>query len=400
VSGALRRGLRNVARNRTRAALVVGLLAVSVWMFATLLQAAVATDAQAARLRAEVATLIQVTPRGAPAGGGGAGQNLTQASVNEVAGLPGVAGVAPVLRQQFQDNDQPAKMGVVAGVVPGRTLSLAAMGGFTGTPRIIEGRTLTPADAGKPVAVVGSVFARQYGVGLGERFSLPDRLFRAPTSRKLQAEVIGIYRTGVVFGDNQVFVPLGVAQDAFAAPGQVSSLSVTATDAEAVPDVVAALKRTLGEDADVIANQSAARQAADSLQAAAANSRLGATAAGIVGAVIVAITMVLVTRERRAEVGVLKALGAANADVGWQFAVEALGVALLGGLAGVGLAAVFGEGLARLLVGGQAATAGLAPNATTLALALALAAAAGLVGALYPLRQALRLRPAEAIRPI
>ncbi len=69
MSAPLRRGLRNVGRNRVRSLLVVGLLAVSVWIFAAMLQSAGATQRQAQRLRLDVATLIQVNPRGVPAGG-------------------------------------------------------------------------------------------------------------------------------------------------------------------------------------------------------------------------------------------------------------------------------------------------------------------------------------------
>jgi ABC-type lipoprotein release transport system permease subunit len=170
--------MRNITRNRTRALLVVVLLAVSVWMFATLLQASIATERQAAQLKAEVGTLIQVTPRGAPAGGGGSGPGLPEAVVGEAAELPGVAAVTPMVRQQFQDNDKRAQMGVVNGVDPGGTLSLAAMGGFTGTPRMVEGRSLGADDSGEPVAVVGEVFARQYGAAVGEWFTLPAELFR------------------------------------------------------------------------------------------------------------------------------------------------------------------------------------------------------------------------------
>jgi putative ABC transport system permease protein len=398
--GALRRGLRNITRNRTRGLLVVVLLAVSVWMFATLLQAATATERQAAQLRAEVGTLVQVNPRGAPAGGGGAGRGLSETVVDEVAALPGVARVNPIVREQFQDNDKRAQMGAVTGVEPGRTLSLAAMGGFTGNPRLIAGRNLAPGDASQPAAVVGEVFARQYGAGVGERFTLPGELFRGvPGGEGLQARVVGIYRTGVVFGDNQVFVPLRLAQRSFATEGRVSSLQVQATDAQAVPDLVAALKRTLGERADVIANQPAAQRAVNSLQSAAGNSRLGATAAGVVAAAVVAFTMVLVVRQRRTEIGVLKALGASNTDVTGQFVTEALGMALLGGLSGIGLTLASGETLAQVLLGEQTVAGGLAPGAATTAWSLALAAAAGLAGVLYPLRQALRLRPAEAIRP-
>lgn len=403
MTGALRRGFRDVARNRVRAALVVGLVAVAVWIFAAMSQAATATIQQAANLQARTATQIEVTPAGAPAGGGGGAAAFAEDVVTRIGRLPGVAGVSPVLRMQFQDNEARAQMGVVTGVVPEGTLSLAAMGGFTGTPEFVAGRDLSGGDAREPVAVVGEVFARQYGVGIGERFQLPARVFRSPGTQTapptLEAEVVGIYRTGVVFGDNQVFLPLDAAQEMFDRPGEISSLSVTAASADVVPQVVEALTRALGDRADVIANEPAAERASSSLRAAAANSQLGAAVAAVVGAAVVAFTMAIVARERRTEIGVLKALGASNRDVSWQFVGEAAGIAVAGGLVGLALAAVSGGSVGRFLVTDVASTQGLAPDAATLGWSLALALVFTAVGVMYPVRQAIRLSPADAIRP-
>lgn len=353
MSAPLRRGLRNVGRNRVRSLLVVGLLAVSVWIFAAMLQSAGATQRQAQRLRLDVATLIQVNPRGVPAGESVA-IAFDDDVVEWIAVLRGVDGVEPVLRQQFQDNSKPAQMGVINGVRPGDTLRLSSMGGFTGSPSIARGRALQPSDAGDAVAIVGEVFARQYGVMLGNEFTLPARLLEARGGGEgvtgLTARAVGVYRTGVVFGDNQVFVPLDVLQKVLGREGDVLSLWVKAEAADAVPSVEAAIKNELGDAADVISNQPAATLAAESLKATASSSRLAAIVAGIAGAVVVALTMALVVRERRTEVGVLKALGSSDSDLVWQFVAEARALALLGGLIGVGLAAASGDALAKALV--------------------------------------------------
>lgn len=400
--GALRRGLRNVGRNRVRTLLVVGLLSLSVWIFAAMVQSAAATRTQAEQLRRDVATLIQVNPAGVPAGGSAA-VGFDEDIAERVERLSGVAVVEPVLRQQFQDNSQPAQIGVINGVRPGDTPRLSSMGGFTGSPSIERGRALTPDDAGDAVAVVGEVFARQYGVELGQDFTLPARLLQARGSgagvTALRARAVGIFRSGVVFGDNQVFVPLDVLQETLGREGEVLSLWVTAETADAAPAVEAAIKDELGETADVISNQPAAKRAAESLEATARSSRLGAIVAGIAGAAVVALTMALVVRERRTEVGVLKALGSSNSDVVLQFAAEALGLAALGGVIGVGVAAASGDALARALVAEGASPQGLAPTAVTLAWSLGLAGILGVAGSLYPLRQAVRVSPAEAMRP-
>lgn len=403
---AFSRGLRNVLRNRTRSLLVILILALSVAIFVTMLEAGRATAAQAARLRAETATLIQVTPPGVPAGGGG-DATLPAAWATDIRAIPHVARVEAYLRKQITDNTRQFSMGAITGVESGGVLRLAAMGGFTGAPRIVDGRTLAAADAGQTVAVVGEVFARQQGVGVGDEFTLSAAVLRGrgePDGQvnELRARVVGIFATGVVFGDNQLFVPLDVAQRALGTEGQVTGFAVTASEAARVAQVEADLKARLGGRVDVISEQAAAQLTSRSLSAVSANSLWAAVVAGAVGALVVLLTMVLITRERTAEIVTLKAIGASDGQVARQFAAEALGLAMLGGLLGLLVAAAAGSGLATVLLGSAAPPAsaaagfGLSPGAVVAALALALLFA--LVGSLYPAARAARLRPGEALR--
>jgi len=395
------RGLRNVARNRTRTALVAVLVAISVAVFVALSQAGADTRAQAERLRADTATLISITPAGQPAGGGSYA-GLPAALGDRLARVPGVRRLERYVRVQFFDARVGLTGGVVNGVQPGSPLRLAAMGSFTGSPRLVAGRGLTASDAGTRNAVVGSEFTKRYGLTLADSFRLPARVLRGrtgpPSVRDLTARVVGIYHTGVVFGDNQVFIPLALAQQTLAYRGEVTQLYATAASADRVDAVTAALRRAGGERVDVLAQQANAERVAGSLAAVTTNARLGALIAGVAGGAVVVLTMILVTRERRREIGVLKALGASNADVAGQFAGEALALALLGGAVGLAIAAGGGSVLADALVGTTQAGTQAAPDVGTLALGLALAVGFGLLGALYTVAGAVRLRPVEAIR--
>ncbi|MFQ5893026.1 MAG: ABC transporter permease, partial [Nitrospinota bacterium] len=319
-------GFRNVYRNLVRTTLVVLVVGLSVGLFLTMLATGASTRAQARRLRAQVATLIEVNPAGQA--GGGSGARTLPGEVAPLEALPQVARVERYVRRQFVNNRRKPAMGVLVGVEPGATLRLSAMGGFISSPRLIAGRGFAPEDADRPVAIVGKVFARNLGLAVGSRFTLPAAEFQRrnrpdPTVRDLEAEVIGIFETRVLYGDNQVFVPLEVARRTLGLDGdRVSQYYVTAEAADHVPGLARSIRPLLGGRADVISQDVAALAAARSFEAVSTNSRWGAAISALAGALVIFFTMSLVTRERAREIGVLKAIGASDGSVASLFAAE------------------------------------------------------------------------------
>jgi putative ABC transport system permease protein len=118
---------------------------------------------------------------------------------------------------------------------------------------------------------------------------------------------------------------------------------------------------------------------------------LGAVAL-LVGGIGIANMMVIAVLERRAEIGLRRALGATRAHIAAQFLAEAVTLGFLGGIAGLAAGTAITAVVAAahhwsLLIPAQARWGGLA-------IAVTVAALAGL----YPAVRAARLSPAEALR--
>ncbi len=117
---------------------------------------------------------------------------------------------------------------------------------------------------------------------------------------------------------------------------------------------------------------------------------LGAMAAATLAIAAMAASSVM---ERRAEVALMKALGATTGLLAWIFLVEQLAVAIVGGAIGFGIGTLLARALGRLVFGVASA-----PQLILLPVVLAIAAAVVALGSLVPLRRMTRLDPAPVLR--
>ncbi len=260
------------------------------------------------------------------------------------------------------------------------------------------------------------------GEGLAEKH--PDTLAIGKTIYVSEKENSGSARPLVVTGivstgdseDNAVLVPLSIAQTFSGHPGQFRQLFVSAltkpADALASRDpktltpteydrwfcspYISSISYQIEEvlpGTDV----HAIRRVADSegkILSHVSTLLWIVTLAALVGAgLAVAATSAAAILERRAEIGVMKAMGATNASVSALFLTEHLALALIGGSIGF----IFGTGLARFL-GESVFGAPASPRIVLLPIVLGLAAVVALAGGLIPLRRAARFDPAPILR--
>jgi putative ABC transport system permease protein len=240
-----------------------------------------------------------------------------------------------------------------------------------------------------------------------------DALFpgRNPLNNEIRIKdrpftVIGVLQRrgsflGMVSMDNNVYIPLRAFQQLFG-KNRSMDLNVQARDAtlvqKAQDEVTTLMRRRRGvaesepSDFEVQTNESMTATFND-LSKVITIAGFGVCLLSLVVGGIGILTIMLVSvTERTKEIGIRKALGARKRRILGQFATEAVILALVGGVIGVGL----GFGLAFLgkwMLGFTTAVPMWA-----VALSLGMSSGVGLVFGIYPAARAAKLDPVEAMR--
>ena len=273
----------------------------------------------------------------------------------------------------------------------------------------IEGRWFSEADR---ECVVGAEFARKQKVKVGDKVSIATgTVTRIPSPYS----VTGVLSSGGP-EDQAIMVSLAQAQLLANEPGQYRKLYVSALTkpeddfarrdpktmnpdelerwscSPYVSSIAYSIKQVLpGSDVRVI------HRVADGEGKILTRMRtllwLVTAAALLAAALAVGASSAASVIERRTEIGLMKALGAGSATVGFLLAAEQMLLALVGGGIGYGLGLLLARFLGTRIFGAPPA-----PSLLVLGVILALAAAVTLLGSALPLRRAANYDPAPILR--
>ncbi|MCP3914378.1 MAG: FtsX-like permease family protein [bacterium] len=246
---------------------------------------------------------------------------------------------------------------------------------------------------GKPVVVLGSKLAREL---------FPDRAAVGARVRvgAWRLRVVGtIASQGVHFGidmDQVVFVPTSMALRMFdrSSLNRVALRVLPGADADRVSDAVTELLVERHSEEDfTITTPDAIMETTGRIVGMLSLAVAGIAAISMVVAGIGIMNVMLVSvSERTAEIGLLKAVGAAPRQILGVFLAEALALSFAGGAIGIG-AGLLG---ARVLAALYPAIAG-DPPAWALAASFALALFVGTLFGVLPARRAVQLDPVAAL---
>lgn len=455
----LARSVGNAFRNKIRTTAVVAVLAVAIGLALAMLVANQAVTAKVTELNASVGTTLTVNPAGGQGFEGG-GEPLTAQEATTAAAVPNVTEVVGTKALRLRNAAEVAAQGAgggggfggqatttmttsltpavdagtlgnrnqetgTTGAQPPRAFSLPITATGIGAEVDSTGKALDITDgsglgdytAASQSALLGTTLAEKNSLKVGSTFTINDQTFT----------VAGLFDAGTAFGNNAVYLTLPEAQTLAALPGELSTMIVTVNSMENVDAAKAALQTALGTDkADVTQGQRNLETAVSSLDSVKNISFIAFVAALGTAGLIILLIMVMLVRERRKEIGVLKAIGAPNRTIGLQFVLEALVLVTLGSAVGAAVASFASGSIATALIGSSTTTTAEAgrrgagggfpgggplgganqlltsvtASASPGVIAAGIAAVFGvaIIGALVPALLTARIRPIEVLR--
>lgn len=369
--GVISRGIKNAFRNNIRTFSIVLILGVSISMALIMLMAMKTVQAKIDSVKGSIGNNITISPAGVRGFEGG-GTLLTDADVSSISQIPNVSKVVETLSDRLTNGQNTSLQSAIdPGSFGNRQRQQESGSNSTGN----SNNSNRPQNFTMPVMVTGTndlsttanLNVSQFNITAGQKFdeTTSDSVALIGTSlasknnlsvgSTFQAygqdvKVVGIFDGGNTFANATAVMPLKTVQTLSNQAGQISSVTVQTNSIDSVSQVQTDIKSKLGDKVDVTSQQDQSQNAIAPLQnikTISLYSLIGSLAAGII---IIFLTMVMIVRERRREIGILKAIGSSNSRIMSQFAVESLVLTLISSIVGVILGLLLSNPILNVLV--------------------------------------------------
>lgn len=460
------RGIKNVTRSPLRNGAIVLMLAISIGLVLSMLVARSSVQTKINSVLASAGTKVTINAAGINGFAGG-GNPLTAANVTTIKQTPHVVATTSTLTDQLGDTDTNLQSAIDLGSFGERQnrFSDSGSGITTPPPSSTNGDSSTQSNGASTratmrsrISVVGTTDPNSVSVNggglviavgktingsssdlvalVGKNLATKNNLTAGSTFTAYGQTITvrGVYSTDNTFTDNSIVMPLATLQNLTNQPGAVTSVLATVDSSANVDSTVSNLKTKLGSTVDVTSEAAQAADSVSALQGIASLSLAGVIGAAIAATAIILLAMIIIVRERRREIGVLKAIGGSNLKVVGQFVVESLTITIAGAIVGLtlgilvsgpmttalasntsssqtvgvgggngttirrasGFAGALGGGFGQIRTNLSNITATLTPQIFLSAVAITLTVA--IVGSLLPAWLIARVRPAEVLR--
>ncbi len=218
--------------------------------------------------------------------------------------------------------------------------------------------------------------------------------------------VVGVMEPKEFFDNNyndQAIIPITTAQHRIFGNDYINWISVVAKKPEYVDEVAAAMMRVYrrrhrhGDEFNI-------RTGAEALNEINRVLLIMKVVAGgiagislLVGGIGIMNIMLVSVTERTREIGIRKSLGARRSNILWQFIAEAVILCLFGGILGIGLGLLLGQGIAVFITKLTHMTFRSVISSNMMLLAGGFSLFVGITFGVYPAWRASRLDPVEAL---
>ena len=285
---------------------------------------------------------------------------------------------------------------------------------------LVNGRMLNDSDTGSNNVLLGVDSALANGILVGDSIQLNG----------FSLNVVGLV-SGDVFQTNATILMSVETAQIITDTSGFDKVVVTIESIELVDDVMNILKSEYGDELTIqTASEQEGDNIAQSIDTIGGNADLGAMAALFASMLVVGFIMVIITKERVNEIGVLKAIGLPNTKIVTQFLSESIFMASLGFFVCIVITLVAGPMMQTMLIESgsddsstseQGSSPQFSPgqilnpttesssmdsitslefsvDAKSIVTSLGLTVVIGVIGALYPIMGALKMQPAQALR--